>query len=257
MFGAIILFTQFFTRITVPIAIPDPMTKFNHSVQYLTVFGLLLGLLEGAIYFGLTFILPSSFAWLLAILADALLTGGFHLDAFADTADAVFSSRTPDKMRVIMKDSRLGTMGVLALITYYAVMLNSIAVLGKTLNHWQLAGLIVLLTTTAKAGLTILTWHMHYAGEQGGLAEMWQGVKTWQIVIGEIIYLILSVLLAGISGLISAVIVLALAWPYRQHFVRLFGGLTGDTIGAFTCVAQLVFLLSEMILNYTGLVSHL
>jgi adenosylcobinamide-GDP ribazoletransferase len=55
-------------------------------------------------------------AALFAVLALALLTGGFHLDGLADTCDGVFSARTRERMLEIMRDSRLGTHGGLALV---------------------------------------------------------------------------------------------------------------------------------------------
>ena len=55
-------------------------------------------------------------AALFAVLALALLTGGFHLDGPADTCDGIFSARRRERMLEIMRDSRLGTHGGLALI---------------------------------------------------------------------------------------------------------------------------------------------
>lgn len=64
------------------------------------------------------------------MLALALLTGGFHLDGLADTCDGIFSARTRDRMLEIMRDSRLGTHGGLALIF---VLVAKVLVVGELL----------------------------------------------------------------------------------------------------------------------------
>lgn len=56
---ALILFTQFFTRISIPIAISDATNKFKQNIQYLTFFGLLVGCVEAAIFWLFTLIFPS------------------------------------------------------------------------------------------------------------------------------------------------------------------------------------------------------
>ncbi|KRN96206.1 cobalamin-5-phosphate synthase [Furfurilactobacillus siliginis] len=198
---------------------------------------------------GLSYLFPSAFSWMLIIIADGVITGGFHLDAWADTADAIFSSRTVDRMREIMKDSRLGTMGVLALVYYYAIAIGVGPLLEKHLDRLTMAGVVIVFVMMSKIAISLLLFHMHYAGSTGGLAEMWQGVKVWQIIVAQVFAIVVIVLLTHLAGLIAYFAVCLVAIPYRHKFVKLFGGLTGDTLGAFTCFTQLTFLLV-----YTGLV---
>jgi adenosylcobinamide-GDP ribazoletransferase len=78
-----------------------------------------VGVVLGGISGGLFMLQPwcgAPLAALFAVLALALLTGGFHLDGLADTCDGVFSARTRERMLEIMRDSRLGTHGGLALV---------------------------------------------------------------------------------------------------------------------------------------------
>lgn len=119
MLDSLILFGQFFTKLNIPIPVDDATNKVKTSIQYITLFSFLLGCIEGIVFWGFTYLFPIWFAWILYWITDGLLTGGFHLDALADTADGFFSSRTSDKIYAIMKDSRLGTMGALH---YYIIM---------------------------------------------------------------------------------------------------------------------------------------
>lgn len=78
--------------------------------------GALLGGVSGLVFLAVQSWCGLPLAALFSILALALLTGGFHLDGLADTCDGVFSARRRERMLEIMRDSRLGTHGGLALI---------------------------------------------------------------------------------------------------------------------------------------------
>ena len=103
MIKALIIYTQFFSRIVIPKAVD--ISYLRLGLPFLTLFGLLLGLISGGFYFLTSIVLPGMVAWVLTLAFDVLLTGGFHLDALADTADGLFSSRKKERMLEIMKAS--------------------------------------------------------------------------------------------------------------------------------------------------------
>ena len=121
MISALIIYTQFFSRIVIPKAVD--LSYVRKGVPILTLFGLLLGLISSLFFVLTSLVLPDTIAWILTLFFDVLLTGGFHLDGLADTADGLFSSRSKERMLEIMKDSRIGSNGVLALIFYYGLMI--------------------------------------------------------------------------------------------------------------------------------------
>lgn len=246
---ALILFIQFFTRINVPMMIDDVEEKFRRNIQYLTVFGLLLGILEAVIFWLLQLMLPVWLAWGLFLVSDGLLTGGFHLDALADSADGLFSSRTPDKMHEIMKDSRIGTMGTLALLYYYGIMIGGGVALSQQVTPLQLAFIAAITTMLAKTGLSLLFYKMVYAGAPHGLASIWVKVKTWQIVVAQLFSLVVMALALGLSGILSYLAILVVAYGYRRRIIHILGGFSGDTIGAFAELAQVTFLLAYLIFS--------
>ena len=148
MIKALIIYTQFFSRIVIPKAVD--ISYLRLGLPFLTLFGLLLGLISGGFYFLTRLVLPGMVAWVLTLAFDVLLTGGFHLDALADTADGLFSSRKKERMLEIMKDSRIGSNGVLALILYYALMLVLYPYLPEP--RWFI---VASLTMIGKAGLSL------------------------------------------------------------------------------------------------------
>ncbi len=243
MFGSLILLTQFFTRIPIPYEIKDATSKFKKSIQYLTLFGFLIGGLEAGFFWLMTLIFPSWFAWILFWVADGILTGGFHLDSLADTADGLYSSRTVDRIKEIMKDSRIGTMGSLALLYFYAIVMGAGIVCSHYLAGWQFVSLVACTTMIAKTEMALLFYKMVYAGKTKGLGNLWTGVATWRILVAQGISILIIAGLLGLPGLGGYVAVVLGALWYRHYITHKLGGFTGDTIGAYGELAQVAFLL--------------
>ncbi|MBD5805802.1 adenosylcobinamide-GDP ribazoletransferase [Limosilactobacillus walteri] len=252
MIDALILFGQFFTKLNIPIPINDATNKFKTSIQYITLFSFLLGWIEGLIFWGFTYIFPLWFAWLLYWVTDGLLTGGFHLDALADTADGFFSSRTTDKIFAIMKDSRLGTMGSLALLYYYLLVIGLGVIIIPFLNLFHMVLLTVCLTMLTKTGLSLLFYKMVYPGNKKGLSNIWLGIKPWRIVVAQIFSIIVITICFSWQGLVSYAMIPLIAIFYRRKVTRILGGTPGDTLGAFASLSPLIFLFTLTILMRLG-----
>ncbi len=126
---------------------------------------LLLGAIAGAVALLLQPWCGVPLAALFGVLALALLTGGFHLDGLADTCDGIFSARTRDRMLEIMRDSRLGTHGGLALIF---VLVAKVLVVGELLlrDTHPIAALAA--ACAVGRGMAVLLMYRHrYARERG------------------------------------------------------------------------------------------
>ena len=106
----------YFTRIPMPSWVEVDSDKLNKASRYFGLVGLLVGLLSAIVFWLTQNWLPAGVSVLLAMLVGVLLTGGFHEDGLADTFDGFGGGWTvEDKLR-IMKDSRLGSYGALALM---------------------------------------------------------------------------------------------------------------------------------------------
>ena len=109
---------SFISRLPVPARWSQGL-DFEHYSRGIVMFpliGVVLGGLTGLVFMALQTWCGIPLAALFAVLTLALLTGGFHLDGLADTCDGIFSARRRERMLEIMRDSRLGTHGGLALI---------------------------------------------------------------------------------------------------------------------------------------------
>ena len=116
-------------------------------------------------------------AALFGVLALALLTGGFHLDGLADTCDGIFSARTRDRMLEIMRDSRLGTHGGLALIF---VLVAKVLVVGELLLR-DIHPIAALAAACAVGrGMAVLLMYRHHYAREKGLGNLFIGKISLQ-----------------------------------------------------------------------------
>lgn len=232
---------QFLTRIPTPRLDgfePDWTTR---AARYFPLVGLLVGGLCAAAFWGASKVWTAPVAAVLALGLGVLVTGAFHEDGLADTADGLGGGTTPAKRLTIMKDSRVGTYGVVALIFVFALKGTSLAGLPPAFGVWAL----VAAHAAGRAAAVVVMFLMPYAGE--AKATKWkpaEGGPTFPealtaVAIGGL-PLALSpdgVVLAGLAlGVLAAT---ALALTAR----RLIGGYTGDVLGGVEQVFETAFLL--------------
>ena len=145
-------------------------------------------------------------------------------------------------MLEIMKDSRIGSNGVLALIFYYGLMIA----MGPYLPQpkWLI---VASLSMIGKVGLTIQLYKMRYARESGGSGNFFSGTKTSSILLAQIVPL--AVLIAGfwLKGLFAYSLVILGTLAFRWFVYQKIDGETGDTLGASVEVAQILFLIGMII----------
>jgi len=173
----------------------------------------------------------------LLVVAWGSITGGLHLDGLSDTFDAVMSWRAPERKLEIMKDSRVGAMGVLALI---AVLLLKVAWLVAAGDAWWLA-LLLALVWGRWADMYGIFWFP--AARSGGLGRTFHAqVQQRGFVLSTLGVLLLSVLLGQGHGLLAGVLVWGSTHLLARWWTRDLGGLTGDTYGALCELGEVVAL---------------
>src|SRR3984885_1589840 len=105
---------QFLTIIRLPAT--DRPTPPGQAAAWFPLVGAALGALGGAVYIGAGKVLPASLAALMTVALWAAISGVLHEDGLADVADALRAGRTPERMLAILKDSRIGTFGAVAVV---------------------------------------------------------------------------------------------------------------------------------------------
>lgn len=196
---------------------------------------------------------PWSVRTVIAVGVSAALSGGLHLDGLADMADGFFSSRTPDKILEIMRDSRIGTMGVLALALILGMKAAAIGELAT--GPARIAALLLAPVFGRSLQVVGLTW-MPYARPKGGLASVFLPHRS---VAAGLWACIVPVVFAGVmlgwtvSCLLAAAVALLVAW-WARSCRNTIGGMTGDTLGALSELGETVVLLSVAWIAASGCV---
>lgn len=239
MIKALIIYTQFFSRIAINKEVD--ISYLRKGLPVITLFGLLIGLISAGFYQLFQYVLPGHIAWIITLLFDVLLTGGFHLDGLADMADGLFSSRQKDRMLEIMKDSRIGSNGVLSLILYYSLMIVGYPYLPEP--KWLI---VASLSMIGKAGLSLQLYRMRYARATGGSGQFFEGVTLTQILLAQLLPILVLYLGFSWRGVLAYSFVVVGAIGYRYFVYQKIDGHTGDTLGAYVEIAQMLLLLGLM-----------
>ena len=121
----------FFTRLPFWRIREIPAEQFKRVVPLWPLVGWLTGGVTAGVLLLCVQVMPLTLAWILALMARLLLTGALHEDGLADFFDGFGGGNTRERTLAIMKDSHIGTYGVIGLIVYYALMLQLPAVLSS------------------------------------------------------------------------------------------------------------------------------
>ncbi len=234
---------QFFSQI--PIRANLPMTK--QSVTAMFLFFPLIGLIEGALLYGISTIVPATFHVILVatllLLVRMAFTGGLHLDGLADTADAYFSYGDITKRQEILKDPRIGAFGAMAIgmalllrLAIYLQLLTAdvslIYFLAVPVLIRSGMNLYLISTTPAKA-----SGMAHFFREKFQYGVLTAGHFAW----------LLAVVLVVPKMLLVAAALLVFLWLFKWWTRKHFGGSSGDMCGAFIEGGELVLWLTLLI----------
>jgi adenosylcobinamide-GDP ribazoletransferase len=238
---------QFFTSIPVPINMDCDEKDFGKGLVFAPLVGLIIGLILYLVYKGLSLFLPVNIICALLIIAYIVLTGGLHLDGLGDTFDGLFSNRPKERILEIMRDSRVGTNAVLALISIILldyVMLtefNTNSLMIKALLLFPVAGRI---GSLMGAGISV------YARKNDGLGKSFiDHCAKKEMFFGGILSILIFFIIHGVNGVLMAVIMLLTACVITKIFTAKIDGATGDILGAVCELNQTVFLVLFYVLE--------
>jgi adenosylcobinamide-GDP ribazoletransferase len=257
-----LLAVQFFSRIPVTGRLAawvgwSPGLQ-RQSAAHLPGVGWLVGLWAGLLLAGTGWLLQSN-PWMppvaaaLATLGTLWLTGGFHEDGLADVADGLGGMAPPERALEIMKDSRVGAYGVMALVmalltkvaltagvlaalrpAYAAVLIACVHVLSRFAP-------LVLMRGLPHVGLAATSKTLHIAGRQLDGKGLLVGA-AWclpaLLLLGWLhnLFLLPGLLIAGATT----------TWLMQRWLRQRLGGMTGDCLGACQQLNELAMLLAAM-----------
>ena len=179
---------------------------------------------------------------LLAVLITtllAVLTRGLHLDGLADLADGVGGGYTPERRLQIMKDSRSGAFGVLAIALAVAFKVAALHTL-VTARDWPS---VVLIPVLSRFAMVLGAYRMPYARPEGGLGKPFiEFITHRQPLTAAILSVVLSFLINPWLALPYLTMVLVCVALLRRLTCRWLGGITGDVLGALNETTEIALL---------------
>ncbi|HUH65594.1 MAG TPA: adenosylcobinamide-GDP ribazoletransferase [Syntrophales bacterium] len=228
---------QFLTVIPFPKSFVCGEKELARSMPYFPVVGLLIGIAIAVFDHVIGMILPPLPASVMTVIAMTAISGGLHMDGLADTADGFFSARPRERVLEIMRDSRTGVMGVLAVVFVIALKVSLLISLSPSLR----SGIIVLMPLAGRTSFVIMMTAIPYVRREGGLATAFGAGRLWLNVIGASLFLVAAGWLAARwGGLAAGISSLTVAVLFSLYCLRKIGGYTGDTLGASCEITEIV-----------------
>ena len=252
-----LLALQFFTRIPVTGRLAEWVgyspAMLRASAAHFPGVGWLVGGLVAAVTWGLLAVLPQSpFAPLVAAVlgtaAGVLITGAFHEDGLADVADGLGGSMDRDRALLIMKDSRVGAFGALALVLALLAKVALLALIGSVDETAMCLGLVAAHVLSRALALVLIRTMPHVGDDASSKSKpLADQITTGSLLVafGWVIMAFAHVLYTYFAiDLVVPVLlaIAALAWMHRLFWRRL-QGFTGDCLGATQQVCELAFYL--------------
>ncbi|MCL2789828.1 MAG: adenosylcobinamide-GDP ribazoletransferase [Desulfobulbus sp.] len=254
---ALILMIQFMTRYPIPMAVEFTAERFVQGMKWMPLVGLLVALPAAGGVVLADWLLGRELAAIVAVILLIGVTGGLHLDGLADSADGLFSYRSRERMLEIMRDSRLGVNGVIAVV---------LAILLKYLFLYAIAadGVVPAVLVAPVVGRMALVWHSasaQYARQERGIGDFVNQTGLMQAGSATLLSLLLVSGILFFGGvrltlvpwltLIFHLPPIALATGFAAYVNRRLGGITGDTIGASIELSELLcFFVALLIWKY-------
>ncbi len=231
---SLLLMIVFFTRIPIKYKYEYREEDLRKGIDYFPLIGVLIGIIIWLPTLMKDF-LDKPIIILISWLLYIWVTGGLHIDGLADTFDGIFSNRDKDRMLEIMKDSRIGTFGVLGIIF---VILSNLAI-SSYLDYRVLILVPIVGRTAALVSASISS----YARSNSGMGTTFiDNCKLNEALIGIIFTFIVSTIIFTYKVAIVTVVTFFFILMITKYIKDKIGGMTGDTIGFVIEISQTIFI---------------
>lgn len=229
----------FFTRLPVPASAGG--ARLADALWAAPVAGAVIGLIVGCgMLIGAALGLPPSLAALVGLAAGIAATGALHEDGAADVADGFWGGRTRDDRLAIMRDSRIGTYGTIAVVLSLSARWAALAEIA-TASGWTILFAAVGAHAASRAILPLFAARVPAARSDGlsaGLGSVPDRAATLSTVLGLVL-----LLPSGLGFAIVAAVLLAGPFLLMERLcLRAIGGQTGDVLGTLQQCAEIVLL---------------
>ncbi|NTV09726.1 MAG: adenosylcobinamide-GDP ribazoletransferase [Zoogloea sp.] len=223
----------FFTRLPVPSWVPWSPERLNNAARYFPLVGWVVAAIGALVYLAAAQLLPPTLAVVLSMAATIRATGAFHEDGWADTFDGFGGGWDKLQVLTIMKDSRIGSYGAIALVLMLLAKALALVEIGAE-DDWPVVIALLVAHPLSRFASTSLIATMDYVREDelSKSKPLARRLAAPELALAALFGLAPLMLLTPYEALwvLGAVV---LATLYAAHsFRRRIGGYTGDCLGA-------------------------
>jgi len=253
---------QLLTRLPFRVSVPYTEAVLSRSVAFYPLVGAVIGGILAVAGWLLERGLPPLPGGMILLAVWVYLTGALHLDGLMDMADGLLSHRSRERMLEIMKDSRVGAMGVIvgALVLLLKGSMAA-SLLGE--GDWgRIAPYLIGIPLWSRWWMAMAVGCWPYARQEPGMGASLRGVRAAHLLVATMIAGLLSwtVLLgfghAPLAAVCEACAMATVAgfagWAMARQMAGKLGGLTGDTYGALCELTETALLLALLLASYQG-----
>ena len=244
MIKAFILALQFLTRLPIPIQIEVTKKTLAKGAFFYPFIGMIIGSVAAGIYIVIAFV-STQIASITAVFALIAVTGALHLDGLSDMADGFFSARSRERILEIMKDSRVGAFGVVAIV--FNILVKYILI--SEMDGKKLVFALILSCGIGRVATSMLFSFGKSARDTGLGHQITNNGTRLYFVASVVLFGVIGFMLAEIAFVTALAAVLLFCLLLIPYCYRVIGGLTGDIYGAACELGEMISLFAFLVVN--------
>lgn len=238
---------MFYTRIPVPQWVEYDADNLSAATRYFPLVGYIVTIVSWSVYIVCRYIFSVEISVIMSTLAGVWLTGAFHEDGLADVCDGFGGGWTKEKILSIMKDSRVGTYGVVGLI--FILSLKFFSLVQLSVFDSLYFGLVLLVAhSLSRVSAVFIIYSSVYAREDADskAKPVAQKLSTGILAVATLgaIIPLASLMYINVFFLLIIIPVISVTVYLRWYFNKWIGGYTGDCLGATQQLSEVVIYLS-------------
>lgn len=239
---AFLIGLQFLTRIHLFKQTEWNEKDFGKSVSYFPLIGLVIGLVLSFVYWIMEPLNTPYLTAFMLVAGEFIVTGAMHADGLMDTCDGLFSGRSRERSLEIMKDSRIGSFGLLAFLFLVMWKTFTLAAIPESLYP-----ILIAMPVIGRLNMVISICEYPYARPYG-IGKAFAAYRDKHAVGIAFVLTLLPAFMFGASYLIIMGAGLVTGFVINHWVMGKIGGTTGDTYGCVTEVSEAVMAFVFLIL---------
>lgn len=253
IFKGFLVALQFLTRVSVKKSLRATDRELANSAAFFPIVGLFIGGTQVLVFFVSDRLFSPSVTAFFLLIIPIILTGAFHIEGLGDMADGFLGGKDKENTLRIMKDSHVGTMGMIAVVCLILAKYIFLHEILQNLSPLLITGVLLLVPSLSRWGMVIAAGVSQYARPSrytGGLGRVFtEGMGKKITLLSGFIPVVAAAVYLRIMGGLCVVITILLAFTASWLAKRRINGVTGDVLGGINEVTEVLLLLSVIILT--------